>query len=267
MSWFDRYAEDDVDAALARLDAAIARARVVELLDEAAGPRGLRRFLVRVELRGPARPGAGGGSRVTGLESAPLPHGGGPPDPARFDATAAALARACVGLRSALGPRGGFDRAALGFVRDGHGERAVSLRFDEDADALTLAELPMPQGAPWLTEDPAYLRALAQWDARIAPVRAGWVVAPGGEPWTLEDGRLSRPGQAPVPAEPIAVLEGDTFRWLAPPVGDEAPLRAGTLDVPLAVAAELVLLAAARAGCRGVFQGSTDTGVLFAGLR
>ena len=265
MSWFDRYAQDDVEAAMARLDVAIARARVVELLDEAAGPRGLRRYLVRVELRGAARPGAGAGARVTALEAEPLPQGGGPPDPARFDATAAALARACVAVRAALAPAR-FDRVALGFVRDGFGERAVSVRLDEDADATSLADLPVPRGAAWLPEDPAYVRALAQWDARIAPVRAGWVVAPAGEAWTLDDGRLLRPGLAPVAAAPLALLEGDTFRWLAPPLGEEAPLRAETLEVPLAVAAELVLLAAARAGHRGVFQGATDTGVLFAGL-
>lgn len=262
MSWFDRYADGDVDAGLARLDAAVARARLVELLDTAAGPRGLRRFVVRLELRAGAR------ARVTGLESAPLPGGGGPPTPSRFDAGARALEAACASLRTALGPRGAFSRAALGFVRDGTGARHVAVRLDEDADGFGLADLPTPRGAGWPPEDPAYLRALAAWETRMASVRERWSVAGDGEAWTLEAERLERPGSPPIRVVPLAMLEGETFSWLlAQAAGEEAPLATPTLEAPLGVAVELVLLAAARLGHKGLFQGRTEEGaLLFAGL-
>jgi hypothetical protein len=262
MSWFDRYADGDVDAGLARLDAAVARARLVELLDSAAGPRGLRRFLVRLELRAGAR------ARVTGMESAPLPGGGGPPTPARFDAGARALEAACASLRPALGARGTFSRAVLGFVRDGAGARHVAVRLDEDADGFTLADLPVPRGEGWPPEDPAYVRALAAWETRMASVRERWAVAADGEAWSLEGGRLERPGAPPVRVAPIATLDGEQFTWLLEqPAGEEAPLATPSLEAPLPVAVELVLLAAARLGHKGAFQGRTEDGaVIFAGL-
>lgn len=262
MSWFDRYADDDVEGALLRLDALLARSGLVDALTAASGPHGLRRFLVRVELRA-------GRMRVTALESTPLPAGGGAPAPATFDAHARALEAAVLKLRASLPEAHRFTHAALGFVRDGDGQAHVTAHFDEDADALALSELATPGGEPWPPEDPAYQRALAAWDSRMATVRTAWELAPAGEAWSVENGRLLRPGNAPAPVVPLATLDGEAFRWLLEqPAGDEAPLTTPELIAPLATAAGMVLLAAARLGCRGVFQGTLDGGALFfAGIR
>jgi hypothetical protein len=260
MPWFDRHLhEDDLDDALRMLDRAVARARLAEALDAASGPYGLRRYGVRFELRN-------GKARVIGLDTAPLPRGGGPPAPDAFDRGARAVEGAIDALRKALPAPWSFERGVVAYLRNADGTRALALRFDEDADAFRLDELRQPRGEPHPLEDPAYARALAAWDARIAPLRARWTVASGE--WSLNGGHLALEGRK-VRAVPLATHTDGRFAWLVDqPVAEEAPFVEPEVVAPFSDAAALALFAAARLGCVGVFQGALEGGgVLFVGLR
>ncbi|MEN9786582.1 MAG: hypothetical protein RLZZ299_1846 [Pseudomonadota bacterium] len=261
MAWFDRQVGDGgVDAAMSALDAAVERSGLLAALEAVSGPHGLRRFVVRFEVRG-------AGVKLLGVDSAQLPRGGGPP--AWFDAHARDVEQSLVALRRALPAPWTFREGAVGFVRGSDPRRSLVLRFDEDSAGFGLAELPMPTGEPWPPEDPAYVRAAAAWDGRIAPVRAAWSVAEADEDWSIAEGRLERPGRPPVPVLVLAVLDGEGFAWhLDTPAGDEAPFCEPELQVPYATAIELAMFAAARLGCVGGFQGVDTTGALvLAGVR
>ncbi len=263
MAWFDRHLADaDVDRTLEALDAAVRRSGLAGALARASGPHGLRRFVLRFELRG-------GRTRIVGLDAPQLPRGGGPPG--AMDLGARAVEESVAALARGLPRPFGFERGAVGFVRhaEGVGDPVLLLRFDEDADTLSTQDLPIPRGEPWAPEDPTYLRALAAWDARMAPVRGRWSVAPAGEAWTFSDGLLRRPGLPPARAVPLATHADDTFTWcLDTPAGDEAPLVEPELACTLGTAMELAAFAAARLGCVGGFTGTTAEGAVFlAGTR
>lgn len=263
MAWFDRHLADaDVDRTLDALDSAVRRSGLAEALARASGSHGLRRFVVRFELRG-------GRARMVGLDAPQLPRGGGPP--AAMDAGARALEDALASLARGLPRPFSFERGAVGYVRsaEGFGEPVLLLRFDEEADTLGTHDLPTPRGEPWAPEDPAYLRALAAWDARMAPVRARWTVAPATEDWSCTDGTLRRPGLPPVRTLPLATYENGVHSWLLDsPAGDEAPLVESELACALGTTMELAAFAATRLGCVGGFTGTTAGGTVFlAGTR
>lgn len=269
MAWFDRLrGEMDVEAARARLDQAVDAAGLPAVLAAASGRVGLRRYLVHFEERG-------GRLRIVGMDAPQLPRGGGPPDASAFDASAGAIERALATLRAKMPRPFVFTRGAVGVVRDGKGELSLHFRFDEDADEASLEDLPTPTGGAVPIEDPAYLRALAAWDGRLAPVRARWLAARPDEDWTLEGGRLRLPdrGGEVHRAEPIATFRPRTgnFAWLvAKPAGEEAPFVEPELEAELGSASTLAVFAAARLGHVGVFQGQVDGDpptVLFAGLK
>lgn len=263
MAWFDRHlADSDVDRALDALDAAVRRSGLGEALARASGPHGLRRFVVRFELRG-------GRARIVGLDAPQLPRGGGPPS--AMDVGARALEDTLASLARGLPAPFRFERGAAGFVRnaEGFGEPVLLLRFDEDADALGTQDLPLPRGEPWAPEDPAYLRALAAWDARMASVRTRWAVAPSGEDWSCEQGTLRRPGLPPLRVVPLATFQNGVYTWLLDaPAGEEVPLVEPEVACALGTAMELAAFAATRLGCVGGFTGTTAEGVIFlAGTR
>jgi hypothetical protein len=268
MAWFDRHlGAEDPRAAWERLGKLVDAAGLPAAVDAASGPRGLRRYVVRFEVRG-------GAPRVVGLEGETLRGGGGPPTPAAFDANAAGVQSALATLRARLGPWA-FDRGAMGVVRHASGELELTFRFDEDAEELKLADLPQPEGQGTPTEDPAYLRALAAWESRITVVRGRWTVARATDTWSLAEGRLTLTNDAGVRtqrAEPIATwsAENGLFTWLlAKPVADEAPFVEPELTLEIGGAMELAVFAAARMGCSGLFQGEIEGGgaTLFAGTR
>lgn len=270
MSWFDRNrGELPIEEAWTRLGDVVEASGVGPALHAAAGPQGLRRFVVRFEVRA-------GKPRVTGLDAEPLPKGGGPPTAATFDAHVGAVEKALSRIHRGFPAPFVFDRGAIGFVRGDTDELDLSFRFDEDADALRLADLPMPTGQPSPVEDPRYVRALSAWEGRIGPVRARWLVPGRGEAWVLEDGRLTLAGpggERVLPAEPIARYwpRGNRFEWLvATPVGEEPPFVEPVLTVAMNAAMELAVFAAARLKRVGVFQGEIEGGrgeILFAALR
>lgn len=269
MAWFDRHrGARGVEEAREELDRALAGSGLLVVVDAASGPTGLRRYLVRFEDRA-------GRLRVTGLDAVQLPEGGGPPSAPAFDANAAALERALESFRRALPPPFSFGRGALAVVRDDRGLE-LDLHFDEDADALTLGSLRKLKGRSTPVEDPGYLKALAAWESRIAPVRDRWILPRPGETWTLENGVLHIEGPAgprSLPAEPLAryTPKSGAFEWLLDaPAGEEAPFVEPELIVEPGQAMELAMFAAARLGRVGVFQGDLadkPPGLLFATLR
>lgn len=269
MAWFDRHRGSRASAeARADLDAALAASGLLGVLDAASGRTGLRRYVVRVEDRG-------GHLRVSGLDAQQLPQGGGPPSASTFDANVGAIERALATFRARLPAPFTFTAAVIGVVRD-DGGLDVDLRFDEDTAELTLEKLRKVKGATTPVEHPAYQKALAAWESRIAPVRARWMVPRPGETWTLEAGtlRVQGPlGERTFSAEPLARFtpKSGRFEWLLErPAGDEPPFVEPDLDIEPSHAMELAVFAAARLGRAGVFQGDLDDkppGVLFAALR
>lgn len=251
-----------MEATWRTLTAVVERARLAEALHAACGPRGRRRFVVRFDARARVR--------LTGVEAEPLAGGGGPPPPARLAAATGGLERALAALRAGLPAGWTFARGAVGVVRDGDGGLVLTLRLDEDADELRLDDLELPGGAPHPLEDPAWLRALGDWEPRVRELRAQWRV-PGPEGWRLADGRLSLGAAESHRAVALARWSPgpSRFEWLLDePVGEEAPLVEPALACDLAEASELAAYAAVRRGDRAVFQGTTVEGdELFVALR
>ncbi|MFZ5480683.1 MAG: hypothetical protein ACOZNI_28230 [Myxococcota bacterium] len=266
MSWFDRLrGELDADEAARRLQAAVDRSKIAAALAAASGPRGLRRYVVRFEVKA-------GRPRVVGLDTEPLPKGGGPPTPAAFDLGVAAVEAALQTLRVHMPPPFAWSLGAVGVVRDGDGDLRLAFRFDEDAAGFGVADLPLPAGPPDPMEDPAYLRALAAWEGRLAGVRARWVRPSAGEDWSIEGGALklaSPEGLRVLAVEPLATYADGTFTWLVDaPVADEAPFCEPELAMDVARAMELAVFAAARRGHAGLFSGELEEGgTLFAAVK
>lgn len=265
MTWFDRCVGDgDPGEGWERLNAAVERSGLHAALHAAAGPRGLRCFVVRFELRG-------GRARVAGLLSEPLRQGGGPPPAPSFDQAVPQIEAAIVALARSLPPQFAFERGALGYVRDAKGTVDLRFRFDEDADAWGVSQLRRPEGEPHPVEDPGYQRALRHWEARVNRTRARWEVGRTDEPWGLAGGKLTVGGATPRRADAIATwtANNERFEWLlAEPASEELPFVEPVLQLTLAEAVEVVAFAAARRGDLSVFQGSTDDGVVvFVGVR
>lgn len=260
MPWFDRaVAGTDPKLAYRELAGVVERAGLVAALDAASGPFGLRRFVVRFELKS-------GRARVTRVDTERLPAGGGPPT--ALEARAAAIESALTEVHRALSARHPFTRGAAAFLRGADGVPELSLRLDDDADRLRLADLGPPPGESHPCEHPAYLAALGDWAARMEPLRASWQVHRGGG-WSFGAGRLHRDARE-TPATAIARWHPTQWRWewlLAVPAADEPPMVEPEFSADLAMAMDLALYAAARLGCGGVFQGEDDTGrVVFVGL-
>lgn len=252
VGWFDRcLGEEDPAEAYARLAGWMEGCGVNEVLGRACGRPGLRRFLVRFEVRGPR-------VRFEPPDTAPLVEGGGPP-PA-FDAPA--LEAALLRLRGRMRRPWTFDRGVLAVVRDGDGTLDISVRFDEDAAGVVLADLRMPVGPPHPLDHPAWVRAVAEWATRLGALR--WLTPARAWSW---DGSLVVDGGV-LTAERLGVWRRGRFDWLlAEPAGDEPPLCTPSLEVSLAEASELAGLAAARRGCRAVFRGVAEHGeTVFGGV-
>jgi hypothetical protein len=254
MSWFDRLAGDDAAAFFRRLTTALDVAGVPVAVEAACGPFGLRRFVVRADVRE-------GRVRLGPVESLPLPKGGGPPSANAWAAGVPALEAALTKFRRSLPPSAAFTEVALGVVRGADTPLDLSFRFDEDATGLRPTELPVPAGDGHPTDDPAYLRALAGWAPRIDGMRASFSLTRGE--WSLAEGRFSD-GERRVPAMAMASWHPGQrrFEWLLDsPAGEEAPFVEPSFFLDLASAIELVCFAAVRIGAAGVVQGTLETGV------
>lgn len=262
MPWFDRLNTEDPQKSAGLLDKAVAKSGIPQVLEAACGRFGKRRFVVRFDGR------AGNTMRVVGMESERLPGGGGPPPPAAFDANVRKLEGALATLRRTMPAPFTFSAGAVGVRRATQGEPVLSFRFDEDAATFALKDLSVPEGAGSLVEDPAYLRAIAAWEGRIAPIRANWVVA--HEAWSFAEGRIHTQDRV-YEGTPLASWEptSGTLAWaLEKPAGDESPFVEREVLVELSGAMELAAFAAARMKLDSLFQGAADDGrTWFLGIR
>ena len=255
MSWFNRHAGEDPAAFFERLNVALGASGVSEALEVSCGPFGLRRFVLRGEVRE-------GRVRLGNVDSVPLPKGGGPPAAAAWAAGASGLEGALTRFRRSLPPQAQFAELAVGVVRGALPPLALSVRFDEDVSSLRPTDLALPVGDAHPIEDPAYIRALAGWAPRLDAMRGSYSVARGE--WSLTDGRLDD-GERRVPAVAIASWHPSQrqFEWLLDsPAGEEAPFVEPIFALDLAGAMELVCFAALRMGAAGVVQGTLETGVV-----
>ncbi len=261
MSWFDRHVGDDPEAFVERLNAVAEAAGVEAAFVAAAGPIGLRRFVVRGEVRE-------GRVRVVGVEGPHLPKGGGPPNPSAWAAGVGVVESALTRFRRGLPPGAAFSQVAVGFLRHADDRVTVGFRFDDEAPELRASDIHVPEGDSSPSEDPTYLRALGAWSVRVDEVRGRYGVARGD--WTLSAGILDD-GTRRTAATALATWHAGQrrFSWsLEDPVGEEAPFVEPEFVVDLAGAVEIVCFATARIGGVGVFQGTLPTGVtVFVALR
>jgi hypothetical protein len=253
VTWFDRQAGADPQDAAVRLDAAVAKSKLMAVLEQACGRFGRRRFVVRFEA-------PRGAARVVGLESELLPGGGGPPPPAAFDVSVPKIEAALRTLRTALPPGFHFSRGAIGVLRAMDGPIVVSFRFDEDAGGYALRDLMVPRGATSPVEHPDYLRELAKWETRIGVLRDHWAVAQAE--WSYTPGALVHDGDR---REALAIgrwtPKTGRYAWLLEkPAGEEMPFVEREVAVEMGGALELSTFAAARLGWGGLFQGETADG-------
>ncbi|MBO86282.1 MAG: hypothetical protein CL927_13065 [Deltaproteobacteria bacterium] len=242
MGWFERQVGSRDAAEVNREHARYVRAsKVVECLDDLAGPFGCRRFLVRFER-------LGGRVRIVAIDAATLSWGGGPPpsDPnhRKRDALERALNRLHANM--SLGP--GWNRGVFAYVRDAHGVTEVNPAFDEDSDIAQLETLPVPGPPGHPLEEKSTLDLLAIHTARMHRI----VVASRGKAsdwdwWEVDDdtrltlhyeGHPSRTLKCMVLA--THETHASRFTWHSPrPVGSETvfqtPTFASTFDASMEV--------------------------------
>lgn len=261
MAWFDRHAGGEIATFAEELDSCVAESGVVEAISACAGPVGLRRFVVRFEVKE-------GRAKLVDLDAPRLPRGGGPPPAAMFDGGLGALQLSVGRIWKNLREAARFSNVAIGFVRSTGEEPVISFRFEEDGAGFTAAKLPEPKGACAPLEDPAYVKALAAWTTRVDEVRGYWRVARG--PWMFESSRIDD-GERMMHATALGTWHTaqQRFTWLLEtPAGEETPFVEPDVATDLGGAMELAAFAAARIGCIGVFSGGLENGQqFFAGIR
>jgi hypothetical protein len=250
VSWFQRNGgSPELRQALQH---ALDASGIVAAIHAACGPAGLRRFILRFEVRH-------GRPVLVGADAMRLPGGGGPPP--GLDDAGPAIEAALGRLRSRLPAGVTFSSGAVGVLRDADADPIVSFRLDEDAEGYALAGLRMPRGPTIAVEAPDYQKALAAWSARMDAVRQRWIRP--REDWSLTDGRL-RMGEEVVSVTPFATWHAGQSRWewlVEKPVSAESPCVEPEMVVPLGPAMELAAFAAARMGGVGVFQGEAEGGL------
>lgn len=253
MGWFDRQAQGLDPVSVAQEHGRYLRAAGVDTALEAiAGPYGCRRFVVRFHHRG-------GRVRLKGVEAVPLSWGGGPPpdDPrgTRFDKLVAALDRLHANM--ALGPT--WDRGALAYLRDAEGRTEIIPTFDDDADAVYAADLPVP-GPPGHPLEAPETRALL---ARAAPALGRVLSTTRGmvtdwDWWEIDDDvRLTLHWDGPPErslvhrCRVLATFEPERlrFQWRTPePLGSALVFQSERFAATVDAAMELAMLATVEVG-------------------
>ena len=166
MGWFDRQLDgrepEALDDELGRL---VRAAGVDRCLHTICGPYGIRRFVIRFELKG---------DRVvlTDLETHPLPQGGGPPDPRGAEEGIQPLEAAINRLYINMVGNMPWSRGAVAVLRDAFDAFEILPLFDDDADAAVLADLGVPEGPGHPLESYEYRDTVAAHEAQMAAVHA-----------------------------------------------------------------------------------------------
>jgi hypothetical protein len=248
-------------------------AGVDRALDALSGPFGVRRFVLRFQHQG-------GRVRVGSLEAVPLGFGGGPPpaDPGQQRLSRVERALDMLHRNMSTGPR--WSRGAIAYLRDAQGHTEIVPVFDEDADVVSLDDLPVPgpPGHPLEAREhqldlERYGEALSEVHAQTRALAMDW------DWWEVEDaGGLCCHWDGPPARERrhagvvLGTWDPRPSRWTWRATG--GPLLAGpayeTSQFPATfdAAMELGLLTTARLGGRWLFVGEVDDGVqLFVAVR
>lgn len=269
MSWFERQTMQQSAQSVERDQARYMRAaKVPEALENLAGPYGVRRFLVRFARQGVR-------IRIQAVEAIGLQHGGGPPptDPTgqRREGLAKALTR--LHKNMSVGPR--WDRGVIGYLRGRNGEANIMVLFDEDAEQVTLANLPPPPSHGHPLEDPSYVHLIAQHEHIMHQIHSRTTMLGGqwdvwdldGHTLTLNYGAETRRHNCQV----LGVQDNSRQRYLwqsEDALFPEAAFSERVFSCDWNAANELSLLAAARLEAEWLFVGALeDDRTLFAAVR
>ncbi len=189
--WWQRQVQGRSESEVLREHARYLRAAGVDrALDALAGPFGLRRFLIAFA----AHPVGGGRHRVRveDLQAVGLAAGGGPPPPDPSGERIVAVEQALTRLHANMRTGPSWSRGVVGYLRDSGGARELLPLFDDDADGVSIDQLPVPPGRGHPLEQPEYADLIATWEARMAPVQARTgQIRSDWDLWSVDDGRLS----------------------------------------------------------------------------
>jgi hypothetical protein len=164
MSWFERNLGGESPQAFSKEQGRFLRAAGLDrALEVLSGPYGLRRYVVFFQRQGDR-------VTVTGIVSGPLAWGGGPPRRASDPEAVTQLERALTSLHRNMATGPGWERGAVGVVRDKLGRTGLFPLFDEDSDQAELEGLPAPEGPGHPLEDPAYRSLKDASEAQFAAV-------------------------------------------------------------------------------------------------
>ncbi len=256
MGWFDRQLDgrepDALDDEIGRF---VRAAGVDRCLHKICGPFGVRRFVIRFELKGDK-------VLLTDLETHPLPQGGGPPDPRGAEEGIQPLEAAINRLyRNMLGPLP-WTRGAVAVLRDALDVFEILPLFDDDADEATLADLGVPEGPGHPLETHHYRDMVAAHEAQMEAVHAETSRRRGSwTDWSIssDDKTLVLTQGAGETRHPIRVLgtfhpSTDRFAWAT----DQAPFdellyTTRSFSANLDTVMELALVTTARLGATWLF--------------
>jgi len=182
MSWLERQIANYGEEFGNDLQRYLQAAGVDRALHLLSGNFGVRRFMIRFARQGNL-------ISIQEVESIALQFGGGKPSNQNRD-TIAEMERSLTRLRNNMlgGPI--WSQGVIGFVRDCDNQQAIYPFFDEDAEKISLNELPVPESGHPL-EGNEYRRLRASMEAQIMPiVQRSNATAHGWDIWQIQEGEL-----------------------------------------------------------------------------
>lgn len=268
MGWFQRQCKGRDAAEVSKEHARYVRAAGVDrVLDELAGPFGVRRFLVRFALKGAA-------VRVGSVDAMPLNWGGGPPPEDPSGRVRARLEGALARMQRNMATGPSWSRGAVSYVRDAQGRTEVQLSFDDDADDTRLDGLPMPGPPGHPLEAPETEHMIRAWEGPIAELQVrSAAVTPDWQEWEVVDDHTLALywGGGPDGPPPTDVRRArcrtlatyqprwSRFAWRTDtPLFAEAVFAVEHFPATFGAAVELALVAAARLQARWLFVQAYD---------
>lgn len=182
MSWLERQIVTYGEGFGNDLQRYLQAAGVDRAMHGLAGNFGVRRFMIRFARQGNL-------ISVLEVESVALQFGGGKPS-AQNRETIAEVERALTRLQNNMlgGPT--WHHGVIGLVRDSDNQQQLYPFFDEDADKISINELPVPDtGHP--LEGPEYRRLRDSMEAQIMPiVQRSNSTAHGWDIWQIQGEEL-----------------------------------------------------------------------------
>ena len=161
MSWLERQIANYGEEFGNDLQRYVQAAGLDKALHALSGNFGVRRFMVRCARQGKS-------IKVQEVESVPLQFGGGSPSAQTRDKILE-LERALTRLHNNMLGGPVWKKGVIGFVRDCDNQHAIYPFFDEDAEKISLNELPVPESGHPL-EGHEYKALRDSMEAQIIPI-------------------------------------------------------------------------------------------------